>query len=111
MVCPKCGSKNVHEVDNLHCIWLCGDCGHQDDGAEFDEELNSCTEAVYFDTLPDQSDEGWSDIDTTPVTITVHCNKCGKTETVNVIREDLDAAYIYQGDGVYSQLLCECECQ
>ena len=36
MRCPRCGSDNVVEVDNLHCIWACDSCGYQGDGSEFD---------------------------------------------------------------------------
>lgn len=46
MTCPKCGSKNVLEMDNLNSLWACGDCGYTDDGAEFDEDLNALTYVV-----------------------------------------------------------------
>jgi len=36
MRCPKCGSTNVLELNNLHTLWGCGNCGYQDDGACFD---------------------------------------------------------------------------
>lgn len=36
MNCPKCESENVIEVDNLHMIWKCFDCGHEGDGEDFD---------------------------------------------------------------------------
>jgi len=36
MKCPKCDSKNVVEISNLHSLWGCGECGFQGDGSEFD---------------------------------------------------------------------------
>lgn len=35
MTCPVCDSANVREMDNLRCLWACGDCGHTGDGADF----------------------------------------------------------------------------
>lgn len=49
MSCPICGSKNVREMDNLHCLWDCGDCGYTDDGEEFDDALNSGAVMIRFD--------------------------------------------------------------
>jgi len=37
--CPDCGSMDVREINNLHSIWQCYDCGYQGDGEEFDPEM------------------------------------------------------------------------
>jgi len=41
MKCPKCDSKNVIEISNLHSLWSCGECGFQGDGSEFDRVLEA----------------------------------------------------------------------
>ena len=40
MNCPICGAteEQLHEIDNLHSVWGCLQCGFQGDGAEFDED-------------------------------------------------------------------------
>ncbi|MBN1485310.1 MAG: hypothetical protein JXA37_11375 [Chloroflexia bacterium] len=35
MRCPECGGPHVKEVDNLHSVWACQECGYQGDGSEF----------------------------------------------------------------------------
>lgn len=35
-LCPQCKSRDVHEINNLHCLWKCFGCGFEGDGAEFD---------------------------------------------------------------------------
>jgi len=42
MDCPRCGSKNVLELDNLHSLWACGNCGFQGDGSVFDDICPEC---------------------------------------------------------------------
>ena len=46
MNCPKCSSHNIAEIDNLHSVWQCLDCGFQGDGAEFDTRFRDDTEHV-----------------------------------------------------------------
>lgn len=36
MECPDCGSGDLAELDNLHCVWQCNTCGYSGDGADFD---------------------------------------------------------------------------
>jgi predicted RNA-binding Zn-ribbon protein involved in translation (DUF1610 family) len=57
MHCPKCGSRNIVEIDNLHMIWKCLDCGFTDDGSEFDPEYAGSEDVLdwQWDTFVEES--------------------------------------------------------
>lgn len=48
MFCPRCDSKDVREVDNLHCVWQCMNCGFSDDGSEFDPEYAGSQDVLDY---------------------------------------------------------------